>query len=264
MRKVAPNARIFNAYGATETPQIVSWCDVTERAIALGPGVDGAQLIVMDGDRRCAVGELGEIVVLSSYLARGYGQMYRSGDLGRLRVDGAIAYVGRADDQLNLRGFRVEPAEIERALLSASLLSAAFVDPELNAFVVGTGDDAALHRELRRRLPRYMLPRTITRLEAIPRTPRGKVDRAALPAVDHVLSDDRAPRGPIEQGVAALFGELLGAEEVGAGADFFALGGHSLLATQLLARVRRQFGCELPLRAVFEAPHRSHAGAAYR
>jgi acyl carrier protein len=194
--------------------------------------------------------------------------MYRSGDLARWLPDGNLEFLGRDDDQLKIRGFRVEPAEIETALRSHSAVRESVVlaradgrgERRLIAYVVANGsvDQDALRRHLGEWVPEFMVPSAIVLLDDLPRTPSGKVDRRALPAPEEVDSGQSAtyvaPRSSIEEKVAAIWIEVLGLERVSVQEDFFALGGHSLLATQVIARVRGDFAVDLPLHALFTAP----------
>jgi acyl carrier protein len=173
------------------------------------------------------------------------------------------------DGQVKVRGYRIEPGEIEAALRELPGVSQAAVmvredepgDKRLVAYVVGVGgQEPPPTRELRRallgRLPEYMVPSAFVALERLPLTPNGKLDRRALPAPEAISADGLyvAPRTPTEELVAGIWAGVLKAERVGALDNFFELGGHSLLATQVVSRVREVFGVEVPLRALFESP----------
>jgi len=234
-------------------------------------------------------GVSGELYIGGAGLARGYlgrpaltaerfvpdrfgapgARLYRTGDTVRARADGALEYVGRVDNQLKIRGYRVEPGEIEACLLELPSVGEAAVvarevaagDKRLVAYVVPKQQphDAAAALDdyragLRRKLPEYMLPQHFVLLERLPLTPNGKVDRKRLPAFEatRVERPYVAPRTPNEERLAALFAELLGVSQVGAHDNFFELGGHSLLATQLVSKIRDQLGSQLSLRTFFE------------
>src|SRR5262249_19632257 len=197
-------------------------------------------------------------------------RLYRTGDLGRFRPDGAIEFLGRRDGQVKVRGFRVELGEIESAVKEhPAVADATVVDRAapgtgsrlLFAYLVlrpGAVAEPAL-REIRetlaRRLPAYMVPQAFTVLPALPLSSTGKVDRRALPEPAELAEAPfEAPRGPLEELLAEIWSGLLGGRPVGREDSFFDLGGHSLLATQVISRVRRSLGVELPVRTLFEAP----------
>ncbi len=297
---LAPGARCVNYYGATETPQGVAFFEVPDsppppgadgQRVPLGKGIADVRLLVLTpAGQPAGIGELGEVHVQTHHLALGYlgddeltrarfvadplsggraGRLYRTGDLGRYGLGGEVEYVARADDQIKLRGFRIEPAEIEAALLTHPGVSQAAVrvaedplgDPKLVAYVVGPDADPAadeLRAWLAARVPEHMIPARFVRLEALPLTPNGKVDRRALPPPEWGAREPGngylAPRTPVEELLCGIWARLLGVERVSIRDDFFALGGHSLLATQLVSRVRDALGVELPLRALFEQP----------
>jgi len=217
------------------------------------------------------------------------GRLYRTGDLARYLPDGRIQFLGRGDIQVKIRGFRIEPAEIEAALARHPAVAAAVValaaapampagsspspaqsDLRLVAYVVPAGAGTTgggpsetpatleeLRAFLRARLPEPMVPATFVWLAALPLTPNGKLDRRALPAPRWGRGEEEVlapPRTPGEELLLGLWREVLGVERIGIHDDFFDLGGHSLMATRLVSRVRRSFGVELPLAALFEAP----------
>ncbi len=294
---LAPAARSAVFYGATETPQAVGFHPVEDapggtasEVLPVGRGIDGVQLLVLTpAGEPAGIGEVGEICVRTPYLARGYlgdaeatrerfvtnpatgdpaDRVYRTGDRGRHRPDGAVDFLGRMDAQVQVRGFRVEPGEVEAALAGHPGVREAVVvaredapgEVRLAAYVVPAGeaapDAAALRAHLRDLLPEYMVPAAFVALERIPLTPNGKLDRRALPEPDRAPDAGayQAPRTPTEEALAAVWAGVLGLERVGAADDFFALGGHSLVATRVMSRAREAFGVELPLRAIFEAP----------
>jgi amino acid adenylation domain-containing protein len=192
-------------------------------------------------------------------------RLYRTGDWARYRPDGSIEYLGRIDQQVKLRGFRIEPGEIEAALAHYPGVRGNAVitrEQQLVAYLVADRqqgiDSSALRRFLQERLPDYMIPSVFVTLEALPLTPSGKIDRRALQDTAVRLPPPgqtfEPPRTPAEELLAGIWAEVLGLERVGLSDNFFELGGHSLLATQVMSRLRDTFAVELPLRRLFEAP----------
>ncbi|HBL28553.1 MAG TPA: non-ribosomal peptide synthetase, partial [Acidobacteria bacterium] len=236
----------------------------------LPPGVPGELYLSGVGVSRGYFGRpelTAERYLPAPFSAEPGARMYRTGDLVRLRVDGSLEYLGRLDHQVKVRGFRIEPGEIEAALRGVATVSEVVVlaRPEatgglrLVAYVVSAGAQAtgeALQEHLRRSLPEHMIPAAFVHLAALPRTPNGKVDRSALPEPGDPGAGPLyvAPRSREESLLAELWAELLGVERVGIHDNFFSLGGHSLLAVRLVSRVRERAGVELPLRAVLETP----------
>jgi amino acid adenylation domain-containing protein/non-ribosomal peptide synthase protein (TIGR01720 family) len=300
LRELTPEAAFVNYSGATETPQAMGYFVVEpdgpggapelRESIPIGRGIDDTQLLVLNRDGRLAgVGERGEIHVRTPYLAEGYLgdeapassrfqadpftpaahiRIYRSGDLARYRPDGAVEFAGRNDQQIKLRGFRIETAEVESALAGHPQVAQATVvlredapgQPRLVAYVVprasGSVAPGDLEGFLADRLPRFMVPSQFVLLGQLPLTPNGKVDRRALPPPEalEAAAADEAPRNDVERVLAAIWAELLGRESVGIHANFFELGGHSLLATQVISRVGVAFDTGLPLRTLFQRP----------
>jgi amino acid adenylation domain-containing protein len=287
----AAGRSLFNAYGPTETTVCATrarWRD-GQRTSIIGRPLENVTVYVLDEALELApIGLSGELYIGGSGVGGGYlrrpgltaerfipdpfgaaagERLYRTGDRARFLPDGSLEYLGRLDDQLKIRGFRVEPGEIEANLTAHPLVREALVigrddgpqGERLYAFVVpaaaaALGDE--LRSYLRQRLPEHMVPQVIVALDALPRTPSGKLQKDALPAPTAARppDDGAAPRSPIEELVAAVWAEILGVDDVGVGDDFFDRGGHSLLATQMMSRLRKAFGVDLPLRAVFEAP----------
>ncbi|MFC8988758.1 amino acid adenylation domain-containing protein [Streptomyces sp. NPDC056956] len=285
---------LVNMYGITETTVHVTHLALERRhadephGSPIGTPLPDLRGHVLDEQLRpVPFGLTGELYVAGAGLARGYisrpgltagrfvadpfgapgSRMYRTGDLVRRRADGVLEFVGRADDQVKLRGFRIELSEIESALVRhPAVAQAAGVvredrpgDRRLTAYVVPAGEQGVTGEELRefagQWLPTHMVPGAVVTLDALPLTVNGKLDRRALPAPEpRDLSEGRAPRTPHEAVLCGLFTEVLGSPAVSIDDDFFALGGHSLLATRLVGRVRAELGVGLPVRAVFEAP----------
>jgi amino acid adenylation domain-containing protein len=301
LRELAPECRVLNHYGPTETTVGVlafpTW-DEGERLsprVPLGRPLPGVRVAVADRSLQpLPMGIPGELLVGGPQVCRGYlrrpdltaerfvpdsltglsgARLYRTGDLTRYRGDGSIEFLGRTDQQVKVRGFRVEPGEIEAVLAGAPGVRAAAVladggEPagvRLVAYVVAAPLEAtaealraALRDYLTARLPAAMVPSQLVFLTALPLTPNGKLDRRALarmaPEAPAPGEGFVAPRDPLEEMLAPLWAEVLGIARVGAHDNFFALGGHSLLGIQLLSRMEDLFGVRLPVRALFQSP----------
>ncbi|MER6115888.1 amino acid adenylation domain-containing protein [Streptomyces sp. NPDC001743] len=293
MQRVAaavPGTLVLHVYGPTETTTFTARHPVaagTAGVPPIGRALDGMGLYVLDDSLAMVPpGVVGELYVSGHGVARGYqgspaptatrfvadpydphgGRMYRTGDLVRWTASGDIEYVGRADGQIKLRGFRIEPAETENVLLTDPDVRGACVvvredipgDRRLVAYVVPapgtTPEGSALARRVGRALPAYMVPSAFVSLDALPLNANGKVDRPALPAPRAVTTTGRAPRTAYEEVLAGLFADVLGLTEVGVDDSFFSLGGHSLLATRLTGRVRTALGVEVGLGTLFDHP----------
>ncbi len=302
MRRVldaCPGITVANEYGPTETTVFSSVNpmrtadEVPEAVVPIGRPLWNTQLYVLDtGLRAVAPGVSGELYIAGDGLARGYlgraeltaqrfvadpfkedgGRMYRTGDVVRWLQDGRLEFVGRVDDQVKLRGFRIEPGEVEGVLAARPEVAQAAVvlredrpgAKRLVGYVVpaaGTGVDAeALRAHAAASLPEYMVPSAIVPLDTLPLTLNGKLDRRALPApVYGPETSGRAPRTPREELLCGLFAEVLGVERVGVDDSFFELGGDSIMSIQLVSRARRA-GLELSARDVFD--HKSAASLA--
>ncbi|GHG76874.1 non-ribosomal peptide synthetase/type I polyketide synthase [Comamonas sp. JC664] len=289
-----PSVALFNEYGPSEA---TIWSTVhrvrvgEEHRVPIGRAVPGARVYLLDSRRKLVPqGAPGELYVGGAGVARGYlgqpgltaerfvtdpfdgrsgARMYRTGDVARWRADGVLEFLGRVDEQVKVRGFRIEPGEIEAALLAnASVKEAvvvarddgkgakrlvAYVVPVAEAREAGV-DAAALKDWVRSRLPPYMVPAAFVALEVVPRTRHGKVDRRALPAPDLGPSAAPvAPRSEVETTLVSLWREVLGVERVGIHDDFFELGGDSILGLQIITRARAQ-GIELSPKQLFQNP----------
>jgi len=294
-RLLAACAAVWNLYGPTETTVWSScWRVQPQQPIAIGWPIANTRIHVLDPHGQpCPIGFPGEIHIGGAGVASGYfdrpqlsaerfvadglgtepgARLYKTGDLGRWRSDGQLEHLGRIDHQLKLRGYRIEPAEIDAALraqpgvgdcaLSTHTLAAG--DTRLVAYVVpapgaAVPDVAALRQALRQRLPHYMVPQHIVPLAALPRLPNGKLDRAALPApaaaeTAVAPAATSLPLTAAEQRIAAIWSELLGVPQVLRTDNFFDLGGHSLLAVRAVLAIEQQLGWRIaPQRLVVES-----------
>jgi amino acid adenylation domain-containing protein len=289
--RLRSDCRVFNHYGPTEATVGVmihplSLHGAVGDCSALTQVLGNNQVYVLDADLRLApVGVLGEVYLGGAQLCRGYlnaeadeqtfiqspfdpaQRLYRTGDLARYRTDGAIQLYGRRDQQVKVRGFRIELAEIEAVLLrmpqvaEALVLPAASVEQGLLAFIVAqpgsaTGVLDAARAGLSARLPSVMVPQHMQLIEAFPRLVNGKIDRKALQQLAGAATDDKdaAPRDALEQLLATRMAQLLGLERLGIDRDFFAAGGHSLLVIKLVAGIRKLLQCEIHPGLVFDHP----------
>jgi amino acid adenylation domain-containing protein len=294
-RQAFPEATLLNIYGSSEVAADVTCHEITDRDLrsspAIGRPISNTQIYLVDERLNpVPVGMRGQIFVGGDGLARGYlkrpeltaerfvknwlvpdppARLYRTGDLGRFRGNGEIEYLGRVDNQIKLRGQRMELGEIESVLASHAAVRQAVVtltgeseQQKLSAYVVvktGSSSPGAgeLRRYLRTKLPEHMVPAGYWQIEKVPQLPSGKVNRAALASTGVALVDKEelvAPRNEAEIKLAEIWRELLKVEQVGIEQNFFELGGHSLLVLQVTARIRGVFEVELPVRSVFEAP----------
>ncbi|HEX2208939.1 MAG TPA: amino acid adenylation domain-containing protein, partial [Longimicrobium sp.] len=286
-----PSAGLHNLYGPTEAAvDVTHWPCVPPRhsVVPIGAPIANTRMYVLDGrGAPCPVGVPGELWIAGVQVGRGYwrrpgltadrfapdpfatepgSRMYRAGDRARWLPDGALEYLGRTDFQVKVRGFRIEPGEVEAALKQHPSVADAVVlargqgsDARLVAYLTAREGlvpaDVELRERLSRSMPDYMVPSAFVALDAIPLTPSGKVDRRALPEPDAPAADGYVvPRDVTELEVARIWGEALGVPRVGAADDFFRMGGHSLLALRMMARVRERFGRELPLATLFQNP----------
>jgi amino acid adenylation domain-containing protein len=286
----AATCRLLNNFGATETATVREcFIDKTTvvpgNVVPVGGAVADVDVLLLDEDgQEVGTGQVGEIAVRSRYVALGYwrrpdltrarfrsgpggARVYLTGDLGRLGPDGCLAHLGRKDAQVKIRGNRIDVAEIEMALLEQPGVLAVAVavtdresgDPSLVAYVVPRHGQPPGSEELRaylkRVVPEFMVPSAFVCVEALPRTPEGKVDRQALATlgpVKPVLGGDSArPIEAVQRQLAEIWEDILKIHPVGVRDDFFELGGHSLLAVRMMDRIEQVFGRKLPLGSLF-------------
>lgn len=287
--RAARRTRFFNYYGPSEFCIEASGCALAESETStIGRPVSHTQVLVLDDHlRRVPPGVVGELYLAGANLGRGYlgqaartaerfvanpygapgSRMYRSGDLAKWTEDGFLVFRGRSDDQVKLRGFRIELEEIQRVIESHdSVVEAAVVlredasgEKRIAAYVVSTGDDldaSALRAHLEDRFPDYMVPAAFVAMAELPLNRNAKLDRKALPepVYEDLTGAGSAPTTEREIAVAALFAEVLRVDSVGLDDNFFELGGHSLLATRLINQVRTQLEVQLDLMAFFTNP----------
>jgi amino acid adenylation domain-containing protein len=290
-RRYGPSLQVVNGYGPSECTAFCTAHEVEPLAddatsIPIGRPIGDRRVYVLDGALSpVPAGVPGELYVGGPAVPRGYGRqpgltaeklvpdpfakapgarLYRTGDRVRWRADGVLEYLGRLDAQVKVRGFRLEPGEIEAVLRrNAGVADCVVVarrdasgDRRLVAYVAGEVNAEEMRAQARQSLPEYMVPSAFVVLERLPLTPNGKVDRRALPAPEHELAEERyvAPRTPAEEVLAGIWAEVLRRDRVGIHDHFFELGGHSLLVIRVLSRIGRALGVELPVRALFEAP----------
>jgi non-ribosomal peptide synthetase component F len=287
--------RLANFYGPTETTilkcfHFVAPDDVEKPSIPIGKPMNGAAMMLINSrGQLCREETVGEIHIRTPYRSHGYyGEpeltkeafiqnpfnndpsdiIYKTGDFGRLLKGGDLEFLGRRDQQVQVRGVRVELGEIENLLRGHETVADVAVvdrdDEQGNKYLVayltmnnGFGSDQ-LRQYLAERLPETMLPSAFVELDQLPRTLNGKIDRKALPALARLQAEkemrEAGPQGPVEEIVAGIWCEVLRLPAVGRHGNFFNLGGHSLLVTQVLSRVREFFKVELPIRSLFETP----------
>jgi len=287
---------LVNQYGPTETHVVSSYRLTGDpqdwpALPPIGRPIDNVQLYILDEHMQpVPIGVIGELYVGGCALARGYykrpaedrarfhphpfdaapgARLYKTGDLARWLRSGEIAFLGRADEQMKIRGYRVEPGEIEAALARfpgvgtcAAIVRGEGSQQRLVAYVVpspgGEIDVDAIKRHLRCTLPEYMVPGVYVQLDAIPLSPNGKVDRKALHEPETILpawdAERLMPRDTLERRIASVWEQVLGMQPIGVRDDFFDLGGHSLMAVRLIAGLEEISGVRLPVAALFQAP----------
>lgn len=289
--------KLVNNYGPTECTVVATSGTVpsdgfTDDRPTIGRPITNAQIYILDEHlRQVPVGTAGELYIGGKGVARGYlnqpgltrerfipdpfsstadARLYKTGDLARYLPDGQIAFMGRIDDQIKIRGYRVEPSEIITVLDRHPAVSTSYViargthsaEMQLVAYIVPNPGSqptwAELRDFLRAYLPEYMVPAVFVSLDSLPLTGNGKVNRQALPipsATNTLQSEPEiSARTALEKRVSAIVAKLLHIQNVGASDNFFLLGGHSLLGTQLIASIQESFGVELSLRSLFNAP----------
>jgi bacitracin synthase 3 len=279
------NAEIYNVYGPTETTVWSAIYEITggEEQLPIGKPLANTQIYICNNGRQCGVGMAGELYIAGAGVARGYykkealteekfidnpfgnGKLYRTGDLARWRADGNLEYLGRMDEQIKIRGFRIELGEIENALRKLEdIRAAAVITREDNsgerficAYYVAHKElsISSVKKKLGKTLPEYMIPAFITRIERIPVTKNGKLDKQALPSVEFQSENEfTAPRDETEEKLVRIFAEILGRDNISVRDSFFDLGGHSLKATRAINRIEAETGVRLPLKAMFANP----------
>ncbi len=274
-----PAVQLHNRYGPTETAiNVTHWHCTAEdgERSPIGRPLGNVICRVLDEQLNpVPLGVPGELCIGGIGLARGYlgragltaerfvadhqgTRLYRTGDRARWSRDGVLEYLGRLDQQVKLRGFRVEPEEIEARLLALDGIAQAVVvvrDAQLIGYYTAHTalDEHDVKAALAVELPEYMVPALLMRLDAMPLSPSGKLDRRALPEPVWQTREHVEPESPLQQQIAAIWREVLGLPRIGLHDDFFALGGHSLLATQIISRTRQACDVELPLRTLFES-----------
>jgi acyl-coenzyme A synthetase/AMP-(fatty) acid ligase len=289
-----PEVALFNEYGPTEGTVWGTVFDCREpfggSPVPIGRPIQNAEIYILTPDREpVPIGVPGDLYIGGPGVAQGYykrpgltaerfvahpfsedpaATLYRTGDLARFLPDGNIEFLGRADQQIKIRGYRVELGEVENVLSTNAAVQEAVVIThedkhgltQLSAYITTSESTTAqaLREFLLQKLPPYMIPANFVFLDKLPRTPNGKVNRRALPDPDGSSSKAAAvyvePRTALEKVLAGVWGELLNYEPIGINDNFFNLGGHSILVTQLVGRLRSLLPVDLPLRIIFDRP----------
>ena len=293
--QLLPEATLLNIYGSSEVAADVTWCEIRPAncsgAVPIGRPITNVQMFILDRHmNQVPAGVLGEIHVGGDCLAIGYlnrpeltferfvlhhiepgrsVRLFKTGDLGRFLPNGEIEYLGRTDNQVKLRGIRVELGEIEAVLRSHPIVRDAvvvFADQSglqrlssyLEAHSELNPDIDDLRRFMRSRLPEYMIPSDYLIVDALPLLPSGKIDRRTLVTLTSARSIGNrgrvAPQTPTEERLVAIWSSLLKTDQIGITDNFFELGGHSLMVMQVVARIRKELEVEIPMRALFEEP----------
>jgi amino acid adenylation domain-containing protein len=291
-RDFAPNTRLVNEYGPTET--VVGCCvyemqaaDPRNGSVPIGRPIANTQLYVLDSDMQLVPpGVMGELYIGGAGVARGYlnrpeltrerfvadvfsgradARLYKTGDLARYRPDGILEYLGRVDNQVKVRGYRIELGEIEATLAGHPAVQSCAVlaredtpgDKQLVGYIVPRQGNSPTVEDLqdfvKQRLPEYMTPGRFVFLESLPLTNNGKVDRKALPVPTAVASTEYlAARTPTERALTEIWQRLLQRDRVSTHDDFFDVGGHSLLMLKLMSEIKQHLGVDLPLSSILE------------
>jgi amino acid adenylation domain-containing protein len=287
---------LVNNYGPTECTVVATsgrvLSDYHDELPAIGRSISNTKIYLLNENLSwVGADETGELYIGGAGVARGYlnqpeltaerfvadpfsaephARMYRTGDLARIRPDGQFAYVGRVDEQIKVRGYRIEPGEIEAAIDRHAAIAESVVvarscdcsDRRLTAYLTlrngNTPSATELRESLKSSLPDYMLPALFVKVESLPLTANGKIDRLRLPepSIENTLREENfsAPSSPIEERLAKIICELFNLQTVSVNDNFFLLGGHSLLGAQLIVKLRSTFGVDLTLRTLFDAP----------
>jgi amino acid adenylation domain-containing protein len=291
VRRWAGGRRLINAYGPTEATVCVSMtqalpAELPSGVVPIGRPISNTRVWVLDEFLQpVPPGVAGEVYVAGVGLARGYlnrvgltaerfvacpfpvdgatgVRMYRTGDVARWSDGGELVFVGRADEQVKVRGFRVEPGEIEAMLAGCPGVGQAVVvvredrpqERRLVGYVTGQVSGEQVREWAAERLPDHLVPSVVVVLDALPLTTNGKIDRAKLPAPEFTVGVSRGPENPVEEALCFLFADVLGVPQVGAEDSFFELGGNSLVGMQLIARVRDVLDLEISIRQLFSTP----------
>ena len=295
---VGSRVRLINTYGPPRLPSLrPSASSPPEEGRrhpiqrgSIGRPIWNTQIFLLDEHQQpVPIGVKGEIYIGGAGLARGYlnrsdltnqrfirhpfdaapgARLYRTGDVARYRADGSILIAGRTDQQIKVRGFRIQPGEIETTLRRHPSIGEAVVvarptesgQTRLVAYVSGDAVESPgeLREHLRKTLPEHMIPAAFQIVKSLPRLANGKINRSALPELEETEAAEprtwTAPRTAIERQVADIWSQVLGVARVGIHDNFFDLGGHSLLSIQLIARIEKKFGKTLPVAVLFQSP----------
>ncbi|MED4804369.1 non-ribosomal peptide synthetase [Bacillus atrophaeus] len=284
---ISPNTELANEYGPTENSVATTAMRHLERqkTISIGKPINNTQVYILDGNNLQPIGVAGELCIAGTGLARGYvnlpelteqtfvphpfhsgKRMYRTGDMAKWQADGTLEYIGRMDDQIKIRGHRVEIEEVETVLRRTDGVKEAAVlaretslgQMELCAYIVTEPETSveSVRAALASSMPAYMIPAFLLKLDALPLSPNGKLDRRALPQPVHEGQTQRsfqAPETAMEKELANIWTEVLGAERIGTDESFFELGGDSIKALQVSARLHR-YGKQMSIKDLFRYP----------